>query len=150
MKRRGTVATSSEGLLVSGNGASAPFRTIGEISGMLLVCERTVRRWLACKKLTSHQFGGTIRIAAGDLIVFFAQARRGRACVGLRNPLEDTFCTAENVAEILNVCIRTVRRRIDAGVLVAHDFHGIIRIADSDLRDFIDRSRRDCACHLQS
>jgi len=45
------------------------------------------------------------------------------------------------VAEIVNVCVRAVRRRIDAGFLVAHDFGGIIRIAESDLSHFVERSR---------
>lgn len=76
MKSHRTVFGASDDLSATGNGAAAAFRTIAEISELLQVCERTVRRWLDCKNLTPHQFGGTIRIAAGDLIVFFAQADR--------------------------------------------------------------------------
>jgi excisionase family DNA binding protein len=137
MKHHRTVA---DGPL--GAGAAASFRTVSQVSEMLQVCEQTVRRWLACKKLTSHRFGGTIRIAVGDLTAFLKDARRGDERVVAGRQLEDTFYTADNVAEILNVCIRTVRRRIDAGVLVVHNFDGIIRIARSDLDWFLDRSRR--------
>ena len=124
-------------------GPERSFRTVNQISETLQVCVRTVRRWLAGKNLRSHQFGGMSRVAAADLIVFITNARRVPACATVHNPLEETFYTVENIAEILNVCVRTIRRRIADGALVAHDFHGIIRIAGSDLCDFIERGRRD-------
>jgi excisionase family DNA binding protein len=123
--------------------ASEKFTSYQFLVELLLVSDRTVRRWVGGKKLKSHQFGAARRIASSELIVFIERARRGGAALRARNPLDDTFYTVENVAKLLNVCVRTVRRRIDSGVLVAHDFFGIIRIADSDLHDFIDRSRRE-------
>jgi len=52
------------------------------------------------------------------------------------------FYTIAEVAEILNVCDRTVRRWIDREKLVAHDLEGPIRIAESDLAAFIAHHRR--------
>jgi excisionase family DNA binding protein len=123
--------------------ASEQLKTVRSVAELLLVSDRTVRRWINDKKLKAHSIGGAIRLGSADLIVFIQHARKGGAPLRTRNPLEDTFYTVESVAEILNVCVRTVRRRNDSGVLVAHDFFGIIRVADSDLRDFIDRSVRD-------
>ena len=57
-------------------------------------------------------------------------------------PADEKFFTVDEVAEILNVCTRTVRRRIDRNKLIAHDFDGIVRVAESDLRDFIAGHRR--------
>jgi excisionase family DNA binding protein len=111
------------------------------VAELLLVSERTVRRWIDDRKLRAHRIGGAVRLGCGDIIAFI-KARRGEAPLNARNPLEDVFHTVESVAEMLAVCVRTVRRRIDSGVLVSHDFFGIIRIAESDLRDFIERSAR--------
>jgi excisionase family DNA binding protein len=122
--------------------ASSKFTRVSSVAELLLVSDRTVRRWIDDKKLRKHQFGGATRIPAVDLIGFIQRARRGGPLTA-RNPLEDTFHSVENAADILNVCVRTVRRRIGSGVLVVHDFGGIIRIAGNDLHDFIERSRRE-------
>ena len=126
---------------LSVKGAAATFRTVAHISEMLQVSERTVRRWIKAKKLASHKFDGLIRIAESDLRAFVVGARR--VGVPTANPLPESFYTAEQVAEALGASLRTVRRRIDSEVLVAHNFFGVIRIADSDLRDYSDRSRRE-------
>jgi excisionase family DNA binding protein len=47
------------------------------------------------------------------------------------------FFTISEVAEMLRVSTRTVRRWIDDGKLVAHRFGSAVRIAESDLRAFI-------------
>jgi excisionase family DNA binding protein len=47
------------------------------------------------------------------------------------------FLTITEVAERLHVSVRTVRRWIDAGDLVAHRIGGIVRIAEGDLRSFL-------------
>jgi excisionase family DNA binding protein len=123
--------------------AIGSFFTFAEVAEFLLVSDRTVHRWVERKTLVAHQFGGVTRIGATELSGFITRARRRSAPLQPRNPLADTFYTVEDVAEILNVCVRTVRRRVKSGFLVAHDFDGIIRVAGADLRDFIDRSRRD-------
>ena len=56
-------------------------------------------------------------------------------------PADEKFFTVDEVAEILNVCTRTVRRWIERKKLIAHDLEGIIRIAESNLRNFIARRR---------
>jgi excisionase family DNA binding protein len=53
------------------------------------------------------------------------------------------FFTIAEVAERLDVSIRTVSRWIKSGDLVAHRFGNAVRIADSDLRDFLTRHRGD-------
>jgi excisionase family DNA binding protein len=55
---------------------------------------------------------------------------------------EEKFFTIGEVAGSFNVCDRTVRRWIDRKKLVAHDFEGIIRISESDLRAFAAQHRR--------
>lgn len=120
---------------------SGQLTTVRSLAELLLVSDRTVRRWIDDEKLKARRIGGAIRLGCADLIVFIQHARKGAPLHG-RNPLDDTFHTVERVADVLAVCVRTVRRRLDSGVLIAHDFFGIIRVADSDLRDFIDRSAR--------
>lgn len=135
---------SSAGRRASGRkNAARKFVTGARVAELLLICDRTVRRWIRGQKIKSYQFGSARRIDVADLIAFVEQARAGAASLRTQDPLEDTFYTAKNIAEMLDVCVRTVRRRIKSGVLVAHDFHGIIRISDSDLRDFIDRGAGD-------
>jgi excisionase family DNA binding protein len=51
------------------------------------------------------------------------------------------FFTIGQVAELLEVSTRTVRRWIDAGLLVAHRFGGAVRIAAHDLRAFLAQHR---------
>jgi excisionase family DNA binding protein len=41
------------------------------------------------------------------------------------------------VAELLSVSTRTVRRWIDDGLLIAHRIRGVILIAENDLRAFL-------------
>jgi excisionase family DNA binding protein len=53
------------------------------------------------------------------------------------------FFTIAEVAEIVEVATRTVRRWIRSGDLVAHRFGGAVRISEDDLRDFFDRHRND-------
>jgi excisionase family DNA binding protein len=51
------------------------------------------------------------------------------------------FFTVNEVAEIVGVSVRTVRRWIKSGDLVAHHIGTVVRIAESDLRAFIARHR---------
>jgi excisionase family DNA binding protein len=53
------------------------------------------------------------------------------------------FFSIADVAEWLGVSARTVRRWIKSGVLVAHRIKGIVRIAERDLREFLDAHRDD-------
>ena len=47
------------------------------------------------------------------------------------------FHTLKQLAEILQVNERTIRRWIDQEVLKAHKIGGILRISDEDLRAFL-------------
>ena len=47
------------------------------------------------------------------------------------------FFTISEVAERLDVSLRTIRRSIKSGDLVAHRFGRVVRIAESDLRAFL-------------
>jgi len=53
------------------------------------------------------------------------------------------FFSIDGVAEIMNVSDRTVRRWIDPKrkQLIAHRLGGVVRIAERDLKAFIDRHR---------
>jgi excisionase family DNA binding protein len=53
------------------------------------------------------------------------------------------FFSIADVAEWLGVSGRTVRRWIKSGVLVAHRIRGVVRIAEHDLRKFLDAHRDD-------
>lgn len=119
------------------------FVTITAVANLLGVCERTVRRWIDRKELSKHGFGSITRIGEGDLQIFVDRARRGPAAPHTVRALDDEFYTAQQVAELLDVCLRTVRRLIDDELLVAHDFCGVIRIARADLQSFFSRSRDD-------
>jgi len=52
-------------------------------------------------------------------------------------PGEVRFYTIAEVAKLLAVSSRTVRRAIDRKELVAHHFGKAVRIAESDLRTFV-------------
>jgi excisionase family DNA binding protein len=52
------------------------------------------------------------------------------------------FYTIEQIADCLSVSSRTVRRWIDAGLLIAHRFNGIVRISEADFAAFW-AARRD-------
>jgi excisionase family DNA binding protein len=58
-------------------------------------------------------------------------------------PPGERFFTIAAVAAFLAVSVRTVRRWIRRGDLVAHHFGSAVRIADSDFKAFIAR-QRDC------
>jgi excisionase family DNA binding protein len=51
------------------------------------------------------------------------------------------FFSIADVAEWLGVSARTVRRWIKTGVLVAHRIRGVVRIAEHDLRQFLEAHR---------
>lgn len=53
----------------------------------------------------------------------------------------ERFFTIAAVAASLGVSVRTVRRWIKRGDLVAHHFGAALRIAESDLKVFIARQR---------
>jgi excisionase family DNA binding protein len=55
---------------------------------------------------------------------------------------QEKFRTIKDVAELLAVSTRTVRRSIDRKELVAHDIGGSVRIAECDLKSFIAQRRR--------
>ena len=125
-------------------GPSAPeFFTATDVANLLVTCERTVRRWIDLKKLIAHRFGSATRIASEELADFIVRARSGPMPLQPLGPLDGSFYTAGQVAEILNVCIRTVRRRIKGKALIAHQFGRLVRIGTDDLQDFMSRSRRD-------
>jgi excisionase family DNA binding protein len=53
-----------------------------------------------------------------------------------QSKLEKLF-TIEEIAQCLGVCTRTVRRRIDKGLLIAHRFNGLVRISAADFQAFL-------------
>jgi excisionase family DNA binding protein len=53
------------------------------------------------------------------------------------------FFTVSQIAELLSVSTRSVRRWIAAGELLAHKFGRRVRIADVDLHGFLHRHRGD-------
>ncbi len=60
-----------------------------------------------------------------------------------REPI--SFFTAPQVAQHLEVSPRTVRRWIEDGQLVAHRFGRSVRIAEYDLRRFLERHRGEAS-----
>ena len=50
--------------------------------------------------------------------------------------------TAEEIADLCGVSVKTVHRWIGGGDLVAHRFGRLLRVSASDLEDFLDRCRR--------
>src|SRR3954452_15051534 len=55
--------------------AGAAMLTIGQVAEHLAVSDRTVRRWIADRKLIAHRIGRSIRIATDDLRLFLSQYR---------------------------------------------------------------------------
>jgi excisionase family DNA binding protein len=53
------------------------FYTIGQVAEALGVSTRTVRRWIAVRRLAAHRFDGVVRIAERDLLAFVAIHREG-------------------------------------------------------------------------
>jgi excisionase family DNA binding protein len=45
--------------------------------------------------------------------------------------------TIKEIAECVGVCDRTIRRWIEKGLLVAHDFNGLVRISEADFQAFL-------------
>lgn len=66
---------------------------------------------------------------------FVAGARQSQQSVKVH------FYTVAEVAEFVGVSVRSVRRWIKSGELVAHHFGTAVRIAESDLKAFIARKR---------
>lgn len=56
-------------------------------------------------------------------------------------PASPRFFTISDITNCLGVSSRTVRRWIASGELKAHRFGRSVRIAESDLNDFINRHR---------
>jgi excisionase family DNA binding protein len=53
------------------------------------------------------------------------------------------FYAIKTVADALEVSPRTIRRWVAKGDLVPHRVDGVVRIAERDLRAFLDRHRED-------
>lgn len=54
----------------------------------------------------------------------------------------ETLYTMPEVAEILKVTLQTVRNFIERGELVATRLGGAVRIAESDLKAFIEKGKK--------
>ncbi len=52
------------------------------------------------------------------------------------------FMTIDDVAEILRLSTKQVRRIIASGDLVAHRFGRLLRVSPEDLQDYVARHRR--------
>ena len=61
--------------------------------------------------------------------------------VGMSTKPLTRFYTVSQVANLLAVSTRSVRRWIAAGELLAHKFGRQVRISEIDLRAFVDRRR---------
>ena len=66
---------------------------------------------------------------------------RQRELPPTRNALPKFFTVAQ-VAELLTVSGKTVRRWIDRGLLAKHEFGSAVRISEIDLRTFIAMHRK--------
>jgi excisionase family DNA binding protein len=96
------------------------------------------------KSKSSDSIGAEVLGADGDTInAIPAERDVGRRADRRPTRRAPRFFSVAEVAEILNVCERTVRRWIDRGKLIAHDLDGIVRIAESDLSAFIAARRRN-------
>lgn len=60
-----------------------------------------------------------------------------------RRPEKLTFHTVAEVAQMLGVSTRSVRRWIERGELVVHRLGGALRISDADLKAFLALHRED-------
>jgi excisionase family DNA binding protein len=56
------------------------------------------------------------------------------------------FLTVSEIADLLRVAERTVRRWIKVGDLVAHKIGGAVRISEADLETFLASRRRVPKC----
>jgi excisionase family DNA binding protein len=57
--------------------ASTPLLTIGDVSDLLQVSRKTVRRWIVAGDLVAHRFGRQLRISEADLQTFIRSRREG-------------------------------------------------------------------------
>jgi excisionase family DNA binding protein len=64
-------------------------------------------------------------------------AERGRIAPGKVATGTLKFFTVPQVAELLSLSTRSVRRLIDHGQLSVHRFGGAVRIAEADLRAYV-------------
>jgi excisionase family DNA binding protein len=64
-------------------------------------------------------------------------AARGRVSAGKAAPGTLKFFTVNQVAEVLSLSTRQVRRLIAGRQLPVHRFGGVVRIGEADLRSFI-------------
>jgi excisionase family DNA binding protein len=53
------------------------------------------------------------------------------------------FFTVLQIAEMLDVSTRTVRRWIESEALAVHRFGGVVRVAEADLKAFLASHRAD-------
>jgi excisionase family DNA binding protein len=51
------------------------FYTVKQVADLLVVSQRTVRRWIKSGELVAHTFGGAVRVAETDLKAFIATRR---------------------------------------------------------------------------
>ena len=65
------------------------------------------------------------------------KAARGRVSAGKAEAGALKFFTVNDVAEVLSVSTRQVRRLIAGRALPVHRFGGAVRIAEADLRAYI-------------
>jgi excisionase family DNA binding protein len=68
---RGSVSPSKK------SSGTLKFFTIDEVTEMLSVSARTVRRWIDRGELVAHHFGAAVRISDADLRAFLALRREG-------------------------------------------------------------------------
>lgn len=61
--------------MMSRNPSPPSFYSIREIADHLLVCDKTVRRWIERGDLVAHRIGHQWRIAAADLETFLKLRR---------------------------------------------------------------------------
>ena len=55
------------------------------------------------------------------------------------------YMTLREVAEFLRVCVRTVRREIDRGLLRAVRIGRALRVSKRDLEDYLEKGGGQCA-----
>jgi excisionase family DNA binding protein len=67
--------------------------------------------------------------------------QRGTDQVGSARPMK--FYTMQDIARMLDVSLRSVRRYIERGELIVHRFGGAIRISDADLKAFLAIHRQE-------
>jgi excisionase family DNA binding protein len=94
------------------------------------------------KSKSSDSIGAEVLGADSDTVNAVPAERGGRRADRRSTSPAPEFFTVREVAEILSICERTVRRWIDRGKLIAHDLDGVVRIAKADLSAFLAARRR--------